>query len=233
MSAVEDTQYRRNPSQRTPCILVLDASGSMEAVVAATGKTRIQEINDGLRQLYSELDADETARMRVQLAIVCVGGPAGDVADLLMGWTDVMDFVPPTLVASGLTPLGHGLEIALKTLREHKNTLRQSGIGYTRPWMMVMTDGEPTDKDAQWQAAVQACRGAEAAKECTIFPLGAGEANMSKLQEISTTEALPMRDRNYKEFFHWLSSSLSTQSRSQPGGNVQLGPVSPWANVKN
>lgn len=222
--------YHNNPSQRTPCMLVLDSSGSMDEIVPASGRTRIDELNQGLQLLRQELLADETAAQRVQLAIVCVGGPAGD-ADLLMDWTDAMNFQPPVLRAGNLTPLGQGMRLALQYVEQQKQTLKSFGIGYTRPWVMVISDGEPTDDPALWQAVAQECRAAEDAKRCVIYPIGVADANLQVLQQISATPALRMADARFREYFQWLSSSLSSMSRSRPGENVQLAAPSPWTMV--
>jgi uncharacterized protein YegL len=211
-------------------MLVLDASGSMDLIVPATGRKRIEELNQGLALLKQELMNDETASQRVQLAIVCVGGPAGD-ADLLMNWTDAWQFDPPQLFARGATPLGQGLRLALQSVDQQKQQLKAQGIGFTRPWIMVISDGAPTDDQRIWQAVAQECRAAEAAKRCVIYPIGVADANMSVLQQISSTPALKMAEARFKEYFQWLSSSLSSMSRSQPNAQVQLAAPSPWTVV--
>jgi uncharacterized protein YegL len=49
-----------SPNQRTPCVLILDASGSMDTV-GPSGKTRIQALNDGIKALEQSLREDDTA----------------------------------------------------------------------------------------------------------------------------------------------------------------------------
>lgn len=220
-------QYHNNPSQRTPCMLVVDASGSMDEIVAATGRKRIEELNDGLAILQQELMADDTASQRVQLAIVCVGGPAGE-ADLLMDWTDAYQFQAPRLFAGGQTPLGQGMRLALQYVEQQKRQLQANGIGYTRPWIMVISDGEPTDDPGVWQSVTQECRAAEAAKRCVIYPIGVADANMNAMQQLSSTPALKLSEAKFREYFQWLSSSLSAMGRSKPGDQVQLPAPSPW-----
>lgn len=223
-------QYHSNPSQRTPCLLVLDASGSMNEPIGRSRSKRIDELNDGLALLQQELQSDETAALRVQLAIVCVGGPAGQ-ADLLMDWTDAADFQAPRLVAGGMTPLGQGMRLALQTIEDQKRQLQAAGVGYTRPWIMVISDGEPTDDPALWQAVTHECRDAESARRCIIYPIGVADANMPALQQLSATPALKMAEARFREYFQWLSSSLSSMSRSRPGEQVQLPAPSPWTMV--
>lgn len=220
-------RYHTNPSQRTPCMLVLDASGSM-ASKAATGLRRIDEVNRGLALLKEELCRDETACMRVQLAIVAVGGSADD-AELMLGWTDVLDFDPPALEARGQTPLGHGMRLALHHVEQHKLTLRQNGISYTRPWIMVISDGEPTDSKAVWQGVVDECRQAQAKKRCVIFPIGVEDAKLDVLQQLSTTRAARLSATDFRKYFQWLSASLQTVSRSSSGESVALPATDPWA----
>lgn len=219
--------YHKNPSQRTPCVLVLDASGSMASEISP-GRRRIDELNRGLLLLQEELRNDETAALRVQLAIICVGGPS-DTSELLLDWTDAFDFEPPTLEANGQTPLGLGMRLALHHVDQHKLTLRRNGIGYTRPWIMVISDGDPTDDPAVWQGVVEECRQAESGKRCVIFPIGVEDAKLEPLQQLSSTRAARLSGMRFKEYFLWLSASLQSVSRSTPGDSVALPATSPWA----
>ncbi|HLH91469.1 MAG TPA: VWA domain-containing protein [Xanthobacteraceae bacterium] len=220
----------RNPNQRTPCVLVLDCSGSMTAAIS--GESRISQLNAGLRLLEQDLKADAMAKTRVQLAIVCVGGVAGDNnAATLLDWTDAVDFQAFPLKASGYTPLGKGMLLALQMLRDQVLAYQSRAVNSTRPWIMLLTDGEPTDDD-EWSRACAACRAAEQAGECVIFPIGVGEANMDKLQKVSATQAKELTQTKFRELFVWISGSVRSASRSRPGDRVQLPSTDTWAAVK-
>jgi uncharacterized protein YegL len=227
MSTVD---YSGNSNQRTPCVLVLDASGSMDSVTS-TGKTRIEELNAGLKMLQHELSQDDTAFVRVLLGIVSVGGPNND-ADIMMDWTDASDFAAFPLTAGGTTPLGKGVQIALQMIDQGKRNLRNAGISYTRPWMMIISDGEPTDSTDGWNAAVRDCQSAEARKQVEIFSIGVEGCNLSKLSQLSAKPPLMLSGMKFQELFVWLSASLSAASRSRPGENVQLPSTDPWRNVR-
>lgn len=218
-----------NTNQRTPCILVLDASGSMETPCA--GGTRIGQLNAGLEALKNELMADATARSRVQLALVVVGGPSAG-AEILMNWTEAREFQPVPIRADGTTPLGQGLIVALDAVEQLKDILRQHGVSYTRPWMMVITDGESTDPDSVWQDAVRRCKDAEFQRKVQIWPIAVEGANQSKLQEISSTPVKSLNGLKFPELFQWLSASLAAVTRSRPGDSLQLPSADPWASVK-
>lgn len=221
--------YSGNPNQRTPCVLVLDASGSMNTSTGR-GRTRIDEVNAGLVTLQNELQADDTALVRVQLAVVSVGGPNND-ADIMLDWTDATDFQAFPLRADGATPLGQGVMIGLQMVEQGKSNLRAAGISYTRPWMMIMSDGDPTDTSDVWNEAVSQCKAAEASKRVEIFCIGVDGANLAKLGELSSKPPQMLSSTKFNELFVWLSASLSAASRSRPGDKLQLPSTDPWRNV--
>jgi len=221
--------YSDNPNQRTPCVLILDTSGSMQTATS-NGGTRIGALNEGIKLLEQSLKEDSTALVRVQLAIVTAGGPQNE-ADLMMDWTDATHFEAFPLKADGSTPLGRAMRIGLQIVEQAKINLNQSGISYTRPWMMVITDGEPTDTNEEWAAAVRECREAEAGRKVEIFTIGVEGANMSKVAEISSKPPLQLEGMKFRELFVWLSASLSAASRSRPGDKLELPSTDPWRHV--
>ena len=220
--------YSTNPNQRTPCLLILDTSGSMQS--NTSNGTRIQALNDGIKLLEQSLQDDSTALVRVQLAIVTVGGPQNE-ASLMMDWTDATHFQSFPLKADGSTPLGKGIKIGLNLVEQIKENLNNSGISYTRPWMMIITDGEPTDGAEEWSSAIREAKAAEANRKVEIFTIGVEGANMAKLSEISSKPPLQLDGVKFKELFVWLSSSLSAASRSRPGDKLELPSTDPWRHV--
>lgn len=229
--SVREIKYADNPSQRQLCLLVVDASGSMGEIVPGTRKSRMQLLNEGVRTFHQDLMNDETASNRVRVAIVLIGGPKDD-ADVMMSWTDVVDFEPFDFTAGGLTPLAQGLKISLQIIEQEKQALRTNGITYTRPWMFVLTDGGPTDSPSEWQAATAQCRAAEAQKSCVIFPIGVEGADMAVLSQISINPPVNLSATKFNEFFLWLSASTGVASRSAPGGTIQMPSMNAWANVQ-
>lgn len=219
-----------NPNQRTLCVLVLDASGSMDTRTGS-GKTRIEELNDGINLLHKELIEDPVASDRVVLSIVTVGG-VNSGANVLMDWTDVKEFMPFKIASGGTTPLGEGVIKALELVENGKKRLKSDGIGYLRPWIMIITDGEPTDSESTWQQAMRETKEAESKNKCLIFPIAVDGGNISKLSELSNSPVKQMSAVKFGDLFQWLSASLSAASSSAPGATVQLPSTDPWAGVK-
>ena len=218
-----------NPNQRTPCVLVLDASYSM-SVKHGSGRRPIDELNDGLKAFVKTLKDDPTALTRVQVAIVVVGGPRNE-ASLFMDWTDAVELEPFQLNADGGTPLAEGMNIALSIIGDLKRQLRSNGISYTRPWIFIISDGEPTSPQNIWADAVSACATARIDNQALMFSVAVEGADVRKLEEISGSPPRKLTDLNFKEFFVWVTGSLSAASRSRPGDRISLPPTDPWANV--
>ena len=221
--------YVNNTNQRTPCVLVLDASYSMGAKTSS-GKSRIEELNEGIKELENALKSDTTALTRVQLSVVAVGGPTQS-AEMLMDWTDASNFTAFELSNGGSTPLAEGLNIALELIETSKENLRANGISYTRPWMIVISDGEPTSSNNSWEAAISATQTAVADRKVEIFAIAVEGASEQKLNDIANRPCAKLSGMKFKELFVWLSDSLSAVTHSRPGEEISLPETDPWRSV--
>lgn len=215
-----DAEFADNAEQRCPVVLVLDTSGSMQGEA-------IDQLNDGLRTFQAELSGDRLAAKRVDIAVVTFG----DRVDTVCEFGVVETFQPPVLKAKGGTPMGEAVERALVLLEARKAQYRQNGIAYYRPWIFLITDGAPTDKIKR---AARAVADAEHRKQVAFYAVGVDQADMDLLGELSVRTPLHLRGLAFAELFRWLSSSLSSVSRSNPGTSVSLqNPAAPggWATV--
>jgi uncharacterized protein YegL len=207
-----------NPEPRCPCVLVLDVSGSM------TGKP-LDELNAGLKLFKDELESDELAMKRVEVAIVTFGP-----TKIELPFTGASGFYPPTLQPHGDTPMGGAIMQAIELVRERKKEYRANGIAFYRPWMFLITDGAPTDA---WTAAAAAVREGEASRSFAFFAIGVSGAKMDVLAQISSPDRAPLSldGLKFRELFRWLSSSLRSVSRSTLGAEVKLETPRGWASV--
>lgn len=219
LDQLDQVEFAENPEPRCPVVLLLDTSSSMSGAA-------ISELNAGLQAFSQEVKADALASLRIEIAIVTFGGSV----DVVQPFTAMHAFNPPTLSTRGGTPMGQAVRDGLQMIRDRKETYKQNAIDYYRPWIFLITDGEPTD--AGWETAAQEARDEEANKRVLFFAVGVEGANMQTLARFSDKRA-PVRLKGlaFRELFQWLSKSMSTVSRSRMGDTVELPPPSGWAQI--
>lgn len=219
--ALTHDDFVSNPAARVPVILCLDVSGSM------TGPP-IAELQLGLMQFIREVLADELAASAVDLSVVTFGQRVQQ--DIPFGTLN--EFMTLALSASGCTPMGEAVTHSLTLLEERKSTYQRMGIDYYQPWLVIMTDGEPTDSI---QAAAARCRELAATRKLAVFPIGIGPAaNLQTLAEFSPNRPpLRLQGLQFSKFFQWLSASMSRVSASTPGTTVPLdvAAIAGWAEL--
>lgn len=216
--------FANNPEPRCLCVLVLDTSGSMAGAPIAA-------LNAGIAELKNELAADGLAQKRVELSIVTFG----PVTEML-GCVSVENFVPPTLSAASDTPMGGALLKAVEIAETRKQAYKAGGVKYYRPWIMLITDGGPTDQNtADWPNALQKIQDGVNRKAFAFFPIGVENADMTTLATVCpSVTPIKLQGLKFRELFRWLSSSLKSVSQSRPGEDVKLAsPTAPngWGTV--
>ena len=214
---IPNVAFANNSNERTPCVLVLDCSGSMRG-------EPIKQLNAGLAALEKELKEDTDAGARVQLLIIKACGK--DEAVISSDWVDAMDFTAPVMEAGGLTPLGKAMELALQKIEEQKCLYDSCGVTSKRPWIFLISDGEPTDYG--WEQSAEKCRYAQQNKKVIIHAVGTQGANMEKLAKFSLISPKRLTGLKFTEFFLWLSRSVSCISKAAPNANALLEDIEDW-----
>lgn len=201
-----------NPTPRVPVALCLDVSGSMRG-------QPIQELQQGLRKYRDEMLTDELTRFSAETALITFATDAECVSDFCT--PDRMQL--PALDADGLTAMGSALNLALDRLESRKQQYRSSGIDYYQPILVVMTDGQPTDPLVT-RDAVQRVRELAEKRKLTVIAVGIGpDADMTMLQKLCVRgKPVRLSAMQFREFFAWLSASVSGVSASTPGEEAPL-----------
>ena len=217
-----DEDLLENPTSRVPVVLCLDTSTSMAG-------DPIRELADGVALFRQSVFDDEIARFSAEIAVVTFGC---DGVRRAVDFGPVDEWPQLDFQAGGNTPMGRGVGEALDMLEERKQAYRSAGVDYFQPWMVLMTDGAPTDSiDRAIGRVVKLVE----SKRLTVFPIGIGEdADMEILAQFHPGRTpLRLRGLEFKRFFEWLSASVQRFSASIPGQDVPLDveALKGWATV--
>jgi uncharacterized protein YegL len=221
MTLETSVEFAENPEPRCACVLLLDTSGSM-------GGAPIAALNEGLITFKDVLSKDPVASKRVEIAIVTFDSSV----KLLQDFVTIEQFTPPVISDLGAaTLMSAGINMALDLVHNRKAQYRSSGVAYYQPWIFMITDGAPTESDAEVQSAGQRVKEAETNRRLSFYAVGVEGADMEKLRSISSVrDPVKLKGLDFKAMFVWLSASMQKVSASKVGQQVPLQPVG-WASV--
>lgn len=205
-----------NPSPRCACMLVLDTSGSMSG-------DAINQLNEGFQHFINAVQQDEVAACSVDVGVITAGGRVVEQ----LPFTNAMSLeAVQSFGASGNTPLGEAVNLALNKLDNRKKEYQKNGVAYYQPWLIIISDGSPTDA---YQHAATKSRQLSQDRKLVCLPIGVEGADVGVLSEFSSRGAKALSGLKFQEFFEWLSASMSRVSASaSTSSGVQLPPTNSW-----
>lgn len=213
-----DVQSPANYEQKCLCVLLLDTSGSMDG-------SPIRELQKGIEVFHHEISEDPTTANRLEIAIVTFDS----VVKVLQNPALSNEFNMPHLSANGATCLGEAINEGINLVDARKSWYKLTGQPYYRPWIIVITDGEPTDVPnlADLQTKIQTDVNN---KKYFFYAIGVDSANMDKLKQISSEKMQPAKLQGLKfaDFFKWLSASMTQVTSSADDSVINLPSPADW-----
>jgi uncharacterized protein YegL len=207
-----------NFDTRCLCVLVIDTSYSMEG-------GPIDELNKGLVGFGDYLKSKNSTRFSVEVSIItfnstieCIQEPA--LVDEMMTTNKF------PLKVAGSTKLADGMTAAIKKVEDRKQWYKNNGIGFFRPWIVLMTDGYP-DAGQDIDNLVNEIQIGHKGKHFAFLPMGVEGSEENFMKKISTPEfpPLPINWKKFNDVFKWLSNSLDKVSQSTEGEVVKFDSV--------
>ena len=192
-------------------LLLMDTSGSM------TGKP-LEELIRGYNSFLSQTALDELAMKRVDVAVMQFGSEIKVVRDFVPLAKAVKE-PELELKAEGNTPMGEAIENGIQLLRDRCHVYNEAGIPYYRPWVLMITDGEPTDDIGPAKTLI---RQREDTGRLKFFSVAVNGANTTLLKSLSPRVIEAIAENNFKGIFNWLSQSMSIISASHVDDNPRL-----------
>jgi uncharacterized protein YegL/ankyrin repeat protein len=199
--------------QHVACVFILDTSGSMNRNGA------IHKLNEGLSALKAHFDEEGERAACVDVAVISCGP---DVK-VMQNFTPMTKWSPPVMKADGQTPMGQALIQAMDMINEQKNRYKSLGTPYYRPWIVCITDGEPTDPDIFNSAAssLKAMENSSGVVGYCIGVEGFNEINMAIAFDKGEGRLLKLANADFKILFKFLGNSMSALRDSGPTGKTE------------
>ena len=197
-------------------VFLLDTSGSM-------GGDPIRDLNAGLNRFKADVCKDKQTRDILDVAII----------EFNSSHRVVEDFVPVeymkevNLVASGGTNMAPAIETALDMVNERSKFYRNSGSVPYKPWVILISDGAPTDDISN---AVKRIGDMEEYGKLSFRSLGVEGYDSKVLHRLSGNKVFKLNGTDFTSFFDWVTKSMRSVSQSSPhekpeavrlSGNVQ------------
>lgn len=202
----------RDPQEtKLAFVLLLDTSKSMEG-------SPIQALNEGLQKSLKEaLSGDDIVEKCVEISIITFGGkpdnPEVPEVRVVHDFCSVSDFNPTQLEANGNTPMGEAILLAIDHVENRKKIYKKENIEYHRPWIFMITDGEPTDMvegDERWKEVIQRVHNGEDKNKFLFRVIAVEGANTKVLSKIKHPERklFNLTGLNFAKLFEYVGPSV-------------------------
>lgn len=198
-----------------PVIVLADVSGSM----SANGK--IDALNDAVSEMIATFAEEDDSRAEIHVSVIAFGRGEASVHKPLRPAGETQ-WEP--MEASGRTPMGEAFDLA-RTMVEDRNTIPSRAY---RPTLVLVSDGVPTD---DWRGPLEEFLQSERASKATRFAMGIGaDADHDTLTAFLANDEGRVFEaheaREIKNFFRWVTMSVTTRSRSaNPNSVVMVEPT--------
>ena len=223
---IREQDLINNPTPRVSVCLCLDISPSMSGRLEygahpGTRGVPIDELNSGVKSFYQAIKKDSHAKYAAEVGVVAFSHSAFVVRD----FDSIINSTPPQLeleMEKGGTSIGSAVKACLELLENCKKTYKKTGVDYYQPWLVIMTDGRPTD-NTHLSIAPKVVELVENNK-LIIIPIGIGNAADKESLAMLSPKLPPLKLQGlrFKEFFEWLSSSVSAIPHSKLGEEVKI-----------
>lgn len=158
-----------------PIYFVADESASMESVVG--------ELNNGLTSLLDAMAGEQMAAAKVRLTILGFSNDARCYLEL----ADMRELTEmPELTADGGTSYVAAFNELYNRLDDDVDSLKAQGYSVNRPAVFFLTDGEPTDQEQDWRAALNRLQDPSFLRHPNIISFGFGKAVPGVIHAIAT-----------------------------------------------
>jgi len=194
-------------------VFLLDTSGSMAG-------EKIRNLNEGLNRFKTEVCKNEQTKNILDVAIIEFNSNHRIVQEFCP--IEYMDNV--NLNATGGTLMSPAIRKALEMVNERSRFYRKSGSEPYKPWVILISDGQPDSND-NINIVAEEIRAMESAGKVTFRSLGVIGYDPKTLHILSGEKVMKLEGTNFTDFFDWVNKSMRSVSQSSPSERPKAIPL--------
>jgi len=184
-------------------VFLLDTSGSMDG-------EPIRQLNDGLNKFKIEVCQSKQTRDILDVAIIEFNSKFRVVQEFV----PVEYMEPVNLKANGGTEMSPAIDKALDMVNERSRFYRRSGSEPYKPWVLLISDGAPTDDIT---SVSQKIKSMENDGKVSFRSLGVEGYDPQVLHTLSGQKVMKLLGTDFSSFFDWVNKSMRAVSQGAPG----------------
>ena len=205
----QDLDFAKNKSNRIMICLCIDCSASMLRQGA------MKKVNDGMAAFLEKTNSDTLSRDAADICIVSFGDTAQLVSDFGTAEEALRNLrAQPILPVGANTVLAAGVNMTLDHLAAHQAQLSAVNNNSYFPWLIIIIDGDSTERPADVNAAAERVRKLLRAHELKTMCLNIGSGSNSLPAFTLDGKVGRLDNLRVTDFFDMLSRNVSSASRA-------------------
>lgn len=205
----QDLDFAKNKSNRIMICLCIDCSASMLRQGA------MKKVNDGMAAFLEKTNSDTLSRDAADICIVSFGDTAQLVSDFGTAEEALRNLrAQPILPVGANTVLAAGVNMTLDHLAAHQAQLSAVNNNSYIPWLIIIIDGDSTERPADVNAAAERVRKLLRAHELKTMCLNIGSGSNSLPAFTLDGKVGRLDNLRVTDFFYMLSRNVSSASRA-------------------
>ena len=205
----QDLDFAKNKSNRIMICLCIDCSASMLRQGA------MKKVNDGMAAFLEKTNSDTLSRDAADICIVSFGDTAQLVSDFGTAEEALRNLrAQPILPVGANTVLAAGVNLTLDHLAAHQAQLSAVNNNSYIPWLIIISDGDSTERPADVNAAAERVRKLLRAHELKTMCLNIGSGSNSLPAFTLDGKVGRLDNLRVTDFFDMLSRNVSSASRA-------------------
>lgn len=205
----QDLDFAKNKSNRIMICLCIDCSASMLRQGA------MKKVNDGMAAFLEKTNSDTLSRDAADICIVSFGDTAQLVSDFGTAEEALRNLrAQPILPVGANTVLAAGVNMTLDHLAAHQAQLSAVNNNSYIPWLIIISDGDSTERPADVNAAAERVLKLLRAHELKTMCLNIGSGSNSLPAFTLDGKVGRLDNLRVTDFFDMLSRNVSSASRA-------------------